>query len=179
MKRILSLLFILALLCTASAASAQEIEIHREDNLFYIVVTLPSGARVTDYSADEYFSLTKIDYVTAGMPSVVITAAPDELYTGQSLSDLPKDDIDLIINEITVEMTNPVTEIRSTANGYEYIAVNESTADNDACDCVMLINGYFVMVHVYHTDFSELTPDEVTIGPSIIETLRFVGNTNS
>ena len=44
---------------------------------------------------------------------------------------------------------------------------------------MMLVNGYFIMVQVYYEDYRELTPDDMLIGPSIAESFRFVGNTNS
>ena len=40
---------------------------------------------------------------------------------------------------------------------YKYIVASESTPDNDTCDTVMLVNGYFIMVNVFYADFSELT----------------------
>ena len=179
MKKTMALLLALCLVCALSAAAAQTVEIYREDASFYIEVTLPNGARVADTQTDEHFSMTELEYITEGKPVVVITTAADELYVGQSLSDLSKEDVELIINEITVEMTDPAVDIRKTPEGYEYIVANESTQGNDACDTVMLVNGYFLMVQVYYPDFRELTEEDMQIGPSIVETFRFVGNTNT
>ncbi|HPJ02006.1 MAG TPA: hypothetical protein PKU80_04135 [Candidatus Limiplasma sp.] len=179
MKKTIAVLLLIAAVFTWTAAAAQDIEIHREGELFYIVVTLPSGTRVENSQTDEHFSLTEIGYLTSGKPVIAITTAADELYVGLSLSDLPREDIDRIISEISVEMADPKTEVRVTPEGYEYIVVNEQTDANDACDTVMLVNGYFIMVHVYYPDFSTLTPEDEAIGPAIVETFRFVGNTNS
>ena len=179
MKNALALLLALAMVCSLAAAAAQEIEIHREDALFYIVVTLPDGAQVINSTTNEHFSLTEIGFTAPDKPTVIITTAADELYIGQSLSDLSAEEIGLIISGITVEMADPQTETHTTANGYQYIVVNEATHDNDTCDTVMLINGYFIMVHVFYDDSRELTPDDQLIGPSIVETFRFVGNTNT
>jgi len=179
MKKIMALVLILCVVCALSAAAAQSVEIYREDTSFYIEVTLPNGARVSDTATDDHFSMTDLEYITQGKPSVVITTAADELYVGQSLSDLSKEDVELIINEITVEMADPVVDIRKTPEGYEYIVANESTENNDACDTVMLVNGYFMMVHVYYPDFRELTEEDMQIGPAVVETFRFVGNTNT
>ncbi|MBN1778132.1 MAG: hypothetical protein JW811_08435 [Clostridiales bacterium] len=180
MRKITTTVLILALICAfVPAAAAQEIEIHPENAQFYIVATLPGGSRVENSMTDGYFSLTEIEYITVGRPSVVITTAADELYIGRSLSDLSKEDVNLIIATITVEMSEPVVEVGATPDGYEYIVVNESTATNDTCDTVMLINGYFIMVHVFYADFSELTEADMEIGPAIVETFRFVSNINS
>jgi hypothetical protein len=179
MKKTIALLLLLATACFLTAASAQEIEIHREDAMFYIVVTLPDGARMEDSQTDENFSKTVIGYVSTGKPTVEITTAATELYVGQNLADLPKEDVERIISEITVEMADPETEVRSTPDGYEYIVANERTEGNDACDTVMLVNGYFIMVHVYYADLSTLTPEDEQIGPSIMDTIHIVGNTNS
>lgn len=179
MKKTIALLLILVSVCVFVSAAAQEIEIHREGELFYIVVTLPSGTRVNNSTTDEHFSLTEIGYLADGKPTIIITTAADELYVGQSLSDLPREDVDRIVSEITVEMADPKVEVRVTPDGYEYIVANEQTETNDACDTVMLVNGYFIMVHVYYPDFSTLTPEDEAIGPTIVETFRFVGNTNS
>ncbi|MFH1512921.1 MAG: hypothetical protein ABIG45_06170 [Bacillota bacterium] len=179
MKKAIALALVLVSVFALAAAQAQEVEIHREDALFYIVVTLPNGARVAQSQTDGHNSMTDIEFITPGKPSVVITTAADEMYIGQSLSDLTKEEVELIINGITVEMAQPVSDIRKTADGYEYIVVNESMQENDTCDTVMLVNGYFIMVHVFYEDFSELTPEDQEIGPSIVETFRFVGNTNT
>ena len=179
MKKIIAVILLFASILMFAAAGAQEIEIHREDELFYIVVTLPAGARVESSMNEEHFSLMEIQYITSGMPFIVITTAADELYVGQNLSDLPSEEVDLIISGITLEMTEPDVEIRVSADGYEYIVVNETAGTNDTCDTIMLVNGYFIMVHVYYADFSELTQDDQAIGPAIVETFRFVGNTNS
>ncbi len=178
-KKTIALLLLLAVTFTGALASAQEVEIHREDALFYMLVTLPDGARVESSQTDENFSLTTIGYITTGMPTVEITAAATELYVGQSLSDLPTEDVERIISDITVEMADPIAEIRTTPGGYEYIVANEQTADNDTCDTVMLVNGFFIMVKVYYPDLSELTQADEQIGPSIVDSFRFVGNTNS
>ena len=179
MKKTIAILLLLAMALSAAFATAQEVEIHREDALFYIVVTLPNGARVKENTTDNHYSMTELTFITAGKPSVIITTAADELYIGQSLSDLSKDEVAQIISDITVEMTEPVVDIRKTADGYEYIVANESTEVNDTCDTVMLVNGYFIMVHVFYDDAHELTPEDMNIGPSIVETFRFVGNTNT
>lgn len=179
MKKTIGFLLILALVCALTAAAAQSVEIYRESALFYIEVTLPNGAQVLSSATDETLSMTDIGFIEAGKPSVVITVAPDELYTGQNLADLTQAEVDLIVSEISMEMTDPVKDIRTTPDGVEYIVVNESTAVNDTCDTVMLVNGYFVMVHVYYEDYRELTQQDMEIGPSIMDTFRFVGNTNS
>ncbi len=179
MKKALALLLMAVTMCLLTAASAQSVEIYKEDALFYIEITAPNGARVADSTTDEFLFKTDLEYITPGKPTVMITAAPDEPYIGQSLSDLSKEEVELIISEITVEMASPDVEIRETTGGYEYIVANESTAENDTCDTVTLINGYFIMVHVYYEDFSELTSADMEIGPAILETLKFVGNTNT
>ncbi len=179
MKKITALLLMLALLFALGAAAAQNVEIYREDSLFYIEVTLPNGARTETPVAEDTMTRTNVEFITPGRPSVVITVTPDETYAGLSLSDLSREEVELIISGITVEMTNPEVEIRKTAEGYEYVVCNEGTAANDASDTVILVNGYFMMVHVFYPDYSELTPEDMEIGPSIVETFRFVGNTNS
>ncbi len=179
MKKITALLMLLVSLCTLSAAAAQSLEIFREDSLFYIEITLPEGARAETAVAEDTLSRTNVEFITAGKPSVVITATPDETYVGQSLADLTREQVELIISGVTVEMAKPAVDIRKTADGYEYIVCNEGTEANDTCDTVMLVNGYFIMVHVFYPDYSELTPADMEIGPSIVETFRFVGNTNS
>lgn len=179
MKKKIAILLALISVCTFMAAAAQEIEIRKEDNLFYMLVTLPSDARVESSVTDENFTQTVIGYMNPGKPDIVITTAADELYAGLDLSDLPQQEVDRIISEITVEMANPATEIRVNPEGHKYIVANEQTEDNDACDTVMLVNGYFIMVHVSYPDFSALTQADELIGPAIVETFRFVGNTNS
>lgn len=176
MKKIVALLLALASVCALSAAAAQSVEVYRENASFYVEVTLPSGARIADTPSE---GQTVIEYAVSGKPTVIITTAADELYTGQSLADLSKENLDLIVSGITVEMADPVTDIRKTADGREYIVANESTAENDTCDTVTLLNGYFIMIHVFYPDMRELTPEDMQIGPAIMETLRFVGNTNS
>ena len=179
MKKIGSVLLVLLLVCTLAAATAEDLEIHRDDAQFYFVVSVPEGAQVTDHRTDEQFSITQIEFLAPGKPTIIITTAADELYIGQNLSDLSDADVERIIAEITVEMAAPQTEIRTTPEGYQYIVVNESTPDNDTCDAVMLVNGYFVMVNVFYADFSELTLEDEKIGPSIVDTFRFVDNVNS
>ena len=179
MKKTIALLLLLAVAFTGVLASAQEIEIHREDAQFYMVVTLPSGARVESSQNDENFSLTVIGYIESGKPTIEITTAATELYAGLRLTDLAKEDVERIISDITVEMADPVTEVRTSPDGYEYIVANEQTEDNDTCDTVMLVNGFFIMVKVFYPDLSELTPEDEQIGPSIVDSFRFVGNTNS
>jgi len=180
MKKIAAILLFLALACALiPATAAQEIEIYPGDAPFYIVATLPGGFRVESSTIDEHFSLTKIEHITEGNPSVVITTAADELYAGRNLSDLSREEVELIISEITVEMNDPVSEIGATTEGYEYIVVNESTQTNDTCDTVMLLNGYFIMVHVFYADNSELTDEDMQIGPAIVETIYIVSETNS
>jgi hypothetical protein len=179
MKKTAALLLILLTVCAVSAAAAQNVEIYREDSLFYIQVTLPDGAQVLSSTTDETLSMTELSYVADGKPSVVVTVAPDETYVGLSLSDLAKEEVDLIVSEITMEMAAPTVEIREAPGGYEYIVLNESTETNDASDTVMLVNGYFIMVHVFYADYHELTAQDMEIGPSIVESFQFVGNTNS
>ena len=179
MKKIAALLLLLCMVCVIWPAAAQEIEIHREEPLFYIVVTLPDSARVTQSITDDHFSLTELEFPVTGKPVIVITTAADELFVGQSLSDLSQDEIQMIIGDITVEMANPSVDIHSTADGYVYITVNENTQENDICETVMLLNGYFIMVHVYYPDNSRLTDQDEAYGPSIVETLHWVDNTNS
>jgi hypothetical protein len=179
MKKALALLLLLAAVCAISAAAAQSVEIYREDDLFYIEVTLPSGARVSDSSGDESLFRTDLQYIAEGKPSVVISAAPDEPYTGLSLADLSQEDISLIVQSITVEMCEPQWDIQRTQEGYEYVVCNETATANDTCDTVMLVNGYFIIVHVFYEDNSELTEADMAIGPSIVESLRFIGNTNT
>ena len=179
MKKTAALLLLLLTVCAVSAAAAQSVEIYREDSQFYIQVTLPSGARVESNTADETLSMTELSYITEGKPSVVITAAPDETYVGMNLSDLTKEEVDLIVSEITMEMAAPDVEIRKTPGGHEYIVCNESTQTNDASDTVMLVNGYFIMVHVFYPDNRELSAEDMNIAPSIVESIQFVGNTNS
>ncbi len=179
MKQTIGLILILAMVFTLTAAAAETVEIYRENTLFYIEVTLPAGARVVNSTADETLSMTDIGFIDAGRPSVVITVAPDEQYSGQGMSDLTQEEVDLIISEITMEMAAPVEDLRYTPDGYAYIVVNESTAENDTCDAVMLVNGYFIMVNVFYPDYRELTEQDMAIGPSVMDTFRFVGNTNS
>lgn len=179
MKKTIALLLMLAVMLAGVFASAQEIEIHREDAQFYMVVALPSGARVESSQTDDNFSLTVIGYIAPGKPSVEITTAATELYVGLSLSDLSREDVERIVSDITVEMADPKTELRATPDGFEYVVANEQAADNDTCDTVMLVNGFFIMVKVYYPGHGELTPEDELIGPSIVDSFRFVGNTNS
>jgi hypothetical protein len=179
MKKTAALLLILLTVCAVSAAVAQNVEIYREDSLFYIQVALPDGARVLSTTTDETLSMTELSYAAQDKPSVVITAAPDETYVGLSLSDLTKEEVDLIVNEITMEMASPAVELRTAPGGYEYIVLNESTETNDVCDTVTLVNGYFIMVHVFYADYHALTAQDMEIGPSIVESFQFVGSTNS
>ena len=179
MKHKIALVLVLVLACAFTAAAAQDIEIQKENELFYMAVTLPSGARVENSITDDNFSLTVIGFLTPGKPTVEITVAADELYAERNLSGLPQEDVDRIISGIIVEMANPKTEIRVSQSGYAYIVANEQEDANDTSDTVMLVNGYFVMVKVYYPDFSTLTQADEEIGPAIVETFRFVGNTNS
>lgn len=179
MKKILPILIVLALLCSVTAATAEELEIQQGEDLFSIGVTLPEGAHVANFTSDDQFSMLEIGFDTEGRPSIVITVAADELYIGQSLSDLTQDEKNLIISEITVEMVSPQVEIRTSQAGYEYIVANETTEANDTSDTMMLLDGYFVMVHVYNEDYSELNPEDAEIGPSIVETLHYLDGGNS
>ena len=72
MKKIAALLLLLGLACVIWPAAAQEIEIHREEPLFYIVVTLPEGAQVAQSTTDDHFSLTELEYLVTGKPVIVI-----------------------------------------------------------------------------------------------------------
>ena len=181
MKKSIGLILALILVSgfALTALAAQPVEIYREEELFYIEVDLPNGARVAESTSNDSLFMTRLEYITDGKPSIVITVAPDEPYFGQSLSDLSKEEVELIIDEITLEMTDPSVDILDTPNGDEYIVANETTEGNDTCDTVMLADGYFIMVHVYYEDFSELTEDDMEIGPSIMDTLQCYGNTNS
>ena len=181
MKKSISLILVLLLVsgCTLTALAAQTIEIYQEEELFYMEVNLPNGARVAESTINDSLFITRLEYITEGKPSIVITVAPDEPYFGQNLSDLSKEEVELIIGGITLEMAEPSVDILNTPGGDEYIVANETTEDNDTCDTVMLADGYFIMVHVYYEDFSELTEDDMEIGPSIMDTLQCFGNTNS
>lgn len=179
MKKTIALMLVLAAGCAFAPATAQDIEIRWEDAMSYIVFTLPEGAQVASSLTDGQFSMTEVEFPAAGKPRVIITTAADELYVGLDLANLPQEDVDRIIREITVEMAEPSVEIRVTPDGHMYIVANESTPANDTCDAVTLINGYFVMVNVFYADFSELTAEDQEIAPSIVETFRFVDNANT
>jgi len=177
MKKIIALFAALALLCAFTAASAEEVTVYQEQDQFSISITLPEGAQVIDTTANDQFSMTELGFAAGGRPTVIITVAADELYVGQSLSDLTEDEKQLIISEITVEMAAPAVDLRTSPEGYEYIVANETTEGNDASDTVMLLNGYFIMVHVYYEDYAELTEVDAQIGPSIMETLQYLSDT--
>jgi hypothetical protein len=180
MKKVFTfLLALISAVCVLSAATAQEVKIHQENGSFYIVIAPPNGARVVRSTTEDHFTRTDLAYITEGKPSVTITVAGDDLYFGLNLSDLSSDGVDLIINEVTVEMSEPGVDIYKTPAGYEYIVANETTEGNDACDTLMLVNGYFIMVHVFYDNYTELTEQDMEIGPDIVNTLRFVGNTNT
>lgn len=178
MKKSFVLFLTLAMLCAFTAASAQEISIYNGDAQFTINVTLPEDVQVLDNITAASYTLTDFAYLTEGSPLMVITVAPYAQYQGKSFADLTQDEMDMVLGTVTLEKAAPAVEARTTPEGYEYLVVNETTADNDVCDTVMLYEGYFIMVHVYYDNFSELTQQDIEIGPSIMDSLWIAGDTN-
>ena len=174
MKRTFALLLILSLLCILASAAAQEAVITKEDAPFSVAFTLPGGSRVSELTANDAYSMSSIRFLTGHKPAVDVIMAPAALYGGLSFADLSAEEIDQIIKELTVEMTQPVADIRATPDGHEYIAANEADKRNDTSDAVMLVNGYFIMVHVYYENFGELNTQDNAIAPSIVDTFRFI-----
>jgi len=179
MKRILALLLTAVSVCLITCAAAQDVTIHGEDTAFFVKVTLPLGAQLKSSEMLDEYSMVTADFRADGKPLIIITTAIDEKYIGLSLSDLSREEVESIISTITVEMSEPETQLRTSDDGYDYIVANETTEKNDVSDTVMLVNGYFIMVHVYYEDFSELSEEDNEIGPDIMDTLSFIGFTNT
>jgi|GEM_PF-2087709 len=179
MKRTFALLLILSMLCILASAAAQEAVITKEDAPFSVAFTLPGGARVSELTANDAYSMSSVRFITGYRPAVDIIIAATEKYSGLSFADLSAGEIDKVITDLTAEMTHPVADIRATPDGHEYIVANETDKRNDTSDAVMLVDGYFIMVHVYYDNFGELSDQDVKIAPSIVDTFRFIDSDKS
>ncbi len=180
MKKWLSLLLALVMVCLALTAMAEQITIDEQSDYFDASFTVPQGAVVSQKNEGD---VTAIDIQSAHDPSVHyhFVVAPGEDCAGRNLADLTEDEKDILASMLTDNMAQPAFSYTEMPNGKLMLIAEETTADNDFAYYVTLCNGYFFSMYVAREDYSELKLEDVTIAIEMLNSLdvTILANSNA
>jgi hypothetical protein len=172
MKRTVALLLALMMLAFVPFAMAEPVRITENASGFDLTISLPADATVSEDNHDSV-PYTFINFSDQAKPRIYISVAPNELYDAASVAKLSKSDRDALASDVSGEMANPTVTLKKTAEGYDYLLV-EDNADIDSAVYVLLKEGYLIQMSVWHEDYATLTPEDNALATGLLDSLQII-----
>ena len=174
MKKLFALV-LAAMLLFSFAAVAEEArtEIEYDENLSFSLI-VPDGYIEDDFVEEGIMTIV-ILHDDETKPNFVINIAPDDEFDEVvRLNDMSEEDVNHLIADLTEDLANPVSELRTTAAGTGVIVIDEQNAEYDVATFTTIYHGYVVTMYAGYNDGSTITEEDITLGMQIYSDLEFI-----
>lgn len=164
MKKLLSLLLCLALLCSCAVSLGEAVPNQFTATIrdrFRLTGPLPEGYQYSIVSQNDMTTRAMITSEEPGAPVMTLVISYNEVYGKiQRLNDLPEDQLELIKAGFS-EMNEVTFDIQKTSHGTKLLVVRETGADLDFLD--------FYTIYLGHEIELRLAPAEGAADPTLTE----------
>lgn len=171
MKRLIALLFAVALLLAVTPSLAEAVNLTENASGFNVAIDLPDGAMVSVKTYDDV-PYTFITFADATAPQLYISVAPTEEYEGYTIDTLTKDEQEHLFSIISMDYDSPTYSIGQTDAGYPYMLV-EDESETDSAMLIILYEGYFVEASFWNPNYDMLVTDDMSLVTALLDTLTF------
>ena len=176
MKKLLSILLVLTMVCSFSIGFAEDKEkttVFYDDGLSF-AMALPEGYTLAS-TVDDGALLAAITSERPQDPSFLMVVAPENEYDGiQRLNDLSDEGIEQFALGMMEDLTNPYYEVRETGLGSKLIVLNEQNSEFDVVILASIYQGYLLYLYVEHADGAEVTQKDIDMGIQIYTDMDFI-----
>lgn len=180
MKKILSILCAIALLLSTAAvlaeASEETIEIGQQAPDFSITMTLPEGYTSEQTYEEGNMIVSIYNEADADNNSTfIVTVGFSEEYDGQTLTELTEEEKAAFIEQMGIEMNNPVFSQSKTSHGTAVFFLEDETDDPSLSYAIgmSIYEGYVINMHVFPGNDKVLTDEDISLGLEILSETWF------